>query len=147
MAGLLKKAAITLATALTTAAASAHSFTLWGQPAHHDRPHHGYEHNGPRYDNHPRHPQHPPRYAPQENAKDKCERAIFNRARLDIYHPRTQIGFIEGRSFACRIRLDTGKLTNSYNLSTQSGQNAFEKAKDSAYDREYPRQYRPRHHW
>lgn len=147
MAGLLKKAAITLATALTTAAASAHGFTLWGQPAHHDRPHHNYGHNGPRYDNHPRHPQHPPRYAPPENARDKCERAIFNRARLDIYHPRTQIGFIEGRSFACRIRLDTGKLTNSYNLSTQSGQNAFERAKDNAYDREYPRQYRPRHHW
>ncbi len=144
MAGILKKAAVTLATALTTAAASAQGFSIWVSPAHHDRPHHGYGHNGPRYDNYPRHPQHPPRFEPQESAKDKCHRAIFNRERLDIHHRHTQIGFIEKRSFACRIDLATGRLTNSYNLNTSSGENAFENAKDRAHDREYPRQYRPR---
>lgn len=144
MAGILKKAAVTLAAALTTAAASAQGISIWVGPSHHDRPHHGYGHNGPRYDSHP---QHPPRYAPPETARDKCERAIFNRASLDVYHPRTQVGFIEGRSFACRINLKTGRLTNAYNLGTRSGENAFENAKATAYDREYPRHYRNRPHW
>ena len=147
MAGILKKAAVTLATALTTAAASAQGVSIWISPTHHDRPHHGYGHNGPRYDNYPRHPQHPPRFERRETPQEQCTRAMFNRARLDVYHPRTQIGFIEGRCFACRIRLDTGKLTNSYNLRTPSGHNAFENAKARAYDREYPRQYRPHYPW
>lgn len=147
MAGILKKAAITLATALTTAAASAQGFSIWVGPSHHDRPHHDRSYNGPRYDNHPRHPQRPRHYAPLETAMDKCNRAIFNQARLDINHRRTQVGFIEGRSFACRIDLKTGRLTNAYNLDTRQGENAFENAKAAAYNREYPRHYRHRPHW
>lgn len=156
MAGILKKAAITLATALTTAAASAQGFSIWVGPSHHDRPHHDRSYNdrsyndrhysGPRYDN-PRHPQHPRHYAPLETATDKCNRAIFNQARLNVHHPRTQVGFIEGHRFACRINLKTGRLTNAYNLDSRSGENAFENAKDTAYDREYPRHYRNHPQW
>ncbi len=140
MSGILKKAAVTLATALTTAAASAQGVSIWLSPSYHDRPQHG-----PRYDHYPRHPQHPPRHV--ETPTQKCNRAIFNQARLDAHFPRTGVGFIEGRTYACRINLNTGRLSSAYNLETQSGFNAYQNAKISAYNREYPRQHRPRHNW
>lgn len=147
MAGILRKAAVTLATALTTAAASAQGFSIWVAPAYHDRPHHDRSYNGPRHDHYPRHPHHPPRYAPPETATQKCHRAIFNQARLDEHFPRTRVGYIEGRTFACRINLDTGRLTRAYNLEKQSDQNAYENAKDRDYEREYPRRYLPHPRW
>lgn len=133
---IIKKTAVTLATALAAATASAQGFSLWIDSPHHNRPQHGQSHGGAHHDSYPRHPQYPPYYRPVETAVDKCTRALFNRARLDIYHPYTQVGFIERNSFACRINTRTGRLTQAYNLDTDTGYNAYQTAQDRAYERE-----------
>lgn len=150
MASLPQKTAFLLAAALASAAAPAQT---WTGPSHYGNPHHG-PHYGPRYDPRyvpPRHlHQHQPHaypqpFYPQQGPQwNKCYRALFNHAPLDIELPRTGIGFIERQNYACQFDLRTNQVISSYNLRSPFGAEAYDRDVDRAYIREDSPRHGPR---
>lgn len=137
MSGLIAKSAITLAAALSTAAASAQSIQFWiGSPPPHE--------HRQRYGHNP-----VPRYQPQLSVKNQCQRELFNQARLQVYLPLTEVGFIERRGYGCKISFNNNgvaRVSGSYDL--YKNPYALEHAKDRAFKQEdTKRQQRYRQTW
>lgn len=152
MASLPQKTAFLLAAALASAAAPAQT---WTDPSHYGNPRHG-PHYDPRYVPPPHHhrqhqphaypPQaYPQPFYPQQGKQwNKCYRALFNHAELDIELPRTGIGFIERQNYACQFDLRTNQVISSYNLRSPFGAEAYDRDVDRAYIREDSPRHGPR---
>ncbi|HEY0901585.1 MAG TPA: hypothetical protein VGD95_05625 [Micavibrio sp.] len=144
MTSIFKKAAVTLASALATAGISATAsadpgYQQWFGP--HMRQH---------FPTQPHYYKAPPQHRYEPSPREKCENALYHGRPLTQRFRHTAVGFIEGRSFACKINLNTGRLTSSYNLQTYSGVNSYQNAlHHAARNEERTRhdRYRDLSHW
>lgn len=124
----LKKAAVTLAATLGAVSASAHPYI--SEP--HRHPHHPHQDRASRpapssYKYLPRH---------HATARDKCLNAIDRGHRLAHRFRYSNVGFIQGQTYACRVNLETGRLTGTYNLTNYNGARSYENAVHSSAQRE-----------
>lgn len=137
----IKKAAVTLAAALGAVSASAHPYV-----------------NVPLRDPHHPQPNHAPRpvssykYLPRylANERDKCLNAIERRQPLAHRFHHSNVGFIQGKTYACRLNLQTGRLTAFYNLTNHNGANKYDNALRSSAQSEHRKHqhiYRGLPHW